>query len=39
VCAGLTLAGELSITGALAAGEFARAHQRLARGPAPAPRA
>lgn len=32
VCAALALAGELSITGALAAGEFARAHQRLARG-------
>jgi hydroxymethylglutaryl-CoA reductase (NADPH) len=33
VCAALSLAGELSITGALAAGDFARAHQRLARGP------
>jgi hydroxymethylglutaryl-CoA reductase (NADPH) len=32
VCAGLMLAGELSITGALAAGHFTRAHQRLARG-------
>ena len=32
VCAGLALAGELSITGALASGEFTRAHQRLARG-------
>lgn len=32
VCAGLALAGELSITGALAAGHFTRAHQRLARG-------
>jgi hydroxymethylglutaryl-CoA reductase (NADPH) len=32
VCAGLCLAGELSIIGALAAGEFARAHRRLARG-------
>jgi hydroxymethylglutaryl-CoA reductase (NADPH) len=31
VCAGLLLAGELSITGALAAGHFARAHQQLAR--------
>jgi len=28
----LVLAGELSIIGALAAGEFAAAHQRLARG-------
>ena len=34
LCAALSLAGELSIAGALAAGEFARAHQRLARGPA-----
>jgi hydroxymethylglutaryl-CoA reductase (NADPH) len=32
VCAGLALAGELSIIGALAAGEFSRAHQKLARG-------
>lgn len=32
VCAGLMLAGELSIIGALAADEFTRAHQRLARG-------
>lgn len=32
VCAGLLLAGELSIIGALASGEFVRAHQRLARG-------
>ena len=32
VCAGLCLAGELSIIGALAAGEFAQAHRRLARG-------
>jgi hydroxymethylglutaryl-CoA reductase (NADPH) len=32
VCASLALAGELSITGALAAGHFTRAHQRLARG-------
>ncbi len=32
VCGGLALAGELSIIGALAAGEFAGAHQRLARG-------
>jgi len=42
VCAALALAGELSIAGALAAGEFAEAHQRLARGArqtTPAPRA
>lgn len=32
VCAGLALAGELSITGALCAGDFTRAHERLARG-------
>lgn len=32
VCAGLALAGELSIVGALASGEFTRAHRRLARG-------
>lgn len=32
VCAALVLAGELSIVGALAAGDFARAHDRLARG-------
>lgn len=32
VCAGLCLAGELSLTGALCAGDFARAHRRLARG-------
>lgn len=32
VCAGLALAGELSIIGALAAGEFTRAHSKLARG-------
>ncbi len=31
VCAGLALAGELSIIGALASGQFTRAHQRLAR--------
>ena len=34
VCAGLCLAGELSIIGALCAGEFAQAHRRLARGDA-----
>lgn len=33
VCAGMALAGELSIIGALAAGEFTRAHRKLARGP------
>lgn len=32
VCAGLCLAGELSIVGALCSGDFAHAHQRLARG-------
>jgi hydroxymethylglutaryl-CoA reductase (NADPH) len=32
VCAALCLAGELSIIGALCAGEFVRAHQKLARG-------
>ncbi len=32
VCAGLCLAGELSITGALCSGDFTRAHYRLARG-------
>lgn len=32
VAAGVTLAGELSIIGALCAGHFARAHQQLARG-------
>lgn len=32
VCAGLCLAGELSLVGSLAAGDFARAHQCLARG-------
>ncbi|MCA9838794.1 MAG: hydroxymethylglutaryl-CoA reductase [Trueperaceae bacterium] len=31
VCAGLALAGELSIVGALCAGQFSRAHERLAR--------
>jgi len=33
VCAAISLAGEISIAGALAAGHFASAHQRLARGP------
>lgn len=32
VCAAVALAGELSIAGALAAGEFSEAHRRLARG-------
>ena len=32
VCAALCLAGELSLVGALCAGDFARAHRRLARG-------
>ena len=32
VCAGLALAGELSIKGAICAQEFTRAHKRLARG-------
>lgn len=32
VCAGLVLAGELSIQGAICADHFARAHQNLARG-------
>jgi hydroxymethylglutaryl-CoA reductase (NADPH) len=34
VCAAIALAGELSIVGALVAGEFAQAHQRFARAPA-----
>ena len=33
VAAALALAGELSITGALAAGHFTEAHRRLSRGP------
>ncbi|HEU0014702.1 MAG TPA: hydroxymethylglutaryl-CoA reductase [Longimicrobium sp.] len=37
ICAALTLAGELSIVGALCAGEFAKAHAALGRG-APAER-
>ncbi|HSP43582.1 MAG TPA: hydroxymethylglutaryl-CoA reductase [Luteolibacter sp.] len=37
VCAGLLLAGELSIIAALAAGHFARAHRKLARGRSQAP--
>jgi hydroxymethylglutaryl-CoA reductase (NADPH) len=32
VCAGLCLAGELSIIGALCSGDFSRAHRVLARG-------
>jgi hydroxymethylglutaryl-CoA reductase (NADPH) len=31
VCAGLCLAGELSLIGALCAGHFASAHRKLAR--------
>ena len=31
VCAGLLLAGELSIIAALSAGHFSRAHRKLAR--------
>jgi len=38
VAAGLALAGELSIIGALTAGHFTRAHQRLARGTSASPR-
>jgi len=33
VCAAIALAGELSIVGAIVAGDFTSAHQRLARGP------
>lgn len=32
LCAGVVLAGEVSIAGALSAGHFSRAHERLARG-------
>jgi hydroxymethylglutaryl-CoA reductase (NADPH) len=32
VCAALALAGELSIIAALSAGQFAQAHEKLARG-------
>jgi hydroxymethylglutaryl-CoA reductase (NADPH) len=32
ICASLCLAGELSISGAISAGQFSAAHQRLARG-------
>jgi hydroxymethylglutaryl-CoA reductase (NADPH) len=35
LAAALALAGELSIIGALTAGHFTQAHQRLARGPSP----
>jgi hydroxymethylglutaryl-CoA reductase (NADPH) len=35
LCAAVALAGELSIAGALVAGEFCEAHQRLARGRQP----
>ena len=34
ICAAVVLAGELSIAGAIAAGEFTRAHQKLGRPPA-----
>lgn len=37
ICAGLSLAGEVSIIGAICQGAFARAHQRLARGRAAPP--
>ena len=33
ICAGLVVAGEISITAAIAAGHFAKAHKALARGP------
>jgi hydroxymethylglutaryl-CoA reductase (NADPH) len=36
VCAGLCLAGELSIIGALCSGDFSRAHRVLARSKAAA---
>jgi hydroxymethylglutaryl-CoA reductase (NADPH) len=39
VAGALLLAGELSIIGALTAGHFTRAHQRLARGPSSNPQA
>jgi hydroxymethylglutaryl-CoA reductase (NADPH) len=35
ICAGLVVAGELSITAAIAAGHFAQAHKVMARGPEP----
>ena len=35
LCGALVLAGELSIIGTLAAGEFTRAHEKLARGRPP----
>lgn len=35
LCAGLCLAGELSLGGAICAGDFARAHQKQARGRTP----
>jgi hydroxymethylglutaryl-CoA reductase (NADPH) len=37
VCAGLCLAGELSISGAICSGDFSRAHRLLARGKTPGP--
>lgn len=39
VCAALALAGEISIIAALSAGQFASAHERLARGKKPGPEA
>ncbi len=33
ICAALTIAGEISITAAIAAGHFTEAHRKLARGP------
>lgn len=38
VCAALALAGEISLTSAICAGQFARAHQKLARGKHTRPR-
>jgi hydroxymethylglutaryl-CoA reductase (NADPH) len=34
IAGALTMAGEISITAAIAAGHFTEAHRRLARGPA-----
>ena len=34
ICAAVALAGEISIVGAICAGDFARAHERLGRHPA-----
>ncbi len=38
ICAALCLAGEISLVGALCAGDFSRAHRQLARPPGPAGR-